>query len=270
MKKCFITALVIAMSVLTVACGKVDSQQKADELQSENDINIEFKGDVEIRDNDGAVIITTQNLTSLSTGTDENSNAYVELVFDEEGKNKFYQATLNNIGTSMKIYVDGQCISEPTISSAIPDGVVYVTGFSSLDEAKSIENAIREGQPEAEKITELKSQQSEDNLVAGKVYAWYQGDNEFDFEFIIFYNDNTFQGVRNNWTYNKETKKRTDNYESTYGTYELNKSALTLAFGSETYSGAVTDEGKYIKFGEFSFSDITDGNHDTEFLNVIQ
>lgn len=230
---------------------------------ADNSIN----GNVEIKDEKGNVIITTDDISSASSGIDD-TEPYVELVLNEKGKEVFFKVTSENIGKKLIVYVENVCVSEPVVNSAVKDGIVRILGFENEEQAIDMVSDIIEGQPENEVIAKLKKQQSPDNLVAGKIYSLYSGDNLFEFSFIVFYDDNTFRGIKPCWSYNKMTETRTDWYETTSGTYEINKAALTIRFSSEEYSGAVSDD--KITFAKTVFSDSTNGNYNPDFCESLK
>lgn len=224
-----------------------------------------IKGNVQIKDKDGNVLITTDDISSVSSGTND-SSPYVKLVFKDNSKETFFKATSENIGNRLSIYVGNSCISEPIVDNAIEDGTVYITGFENEERAKDVVYNIIEGKPKI--IAELMKQQSPDNLVAGRIYSLSSGDNPFDFSFIVFYDNNTFRGIKLRLFPNQAKNKHTNQYETTSGTYEINKGALTIKFSNKEYSGAVN--GDKISFDKTVFSDKTDGNYSIDFCKCIE
>ena len=91
------------------------------------------------------------------------------------------------------------------------------------------------------------------NPIVDKIYI-YSGDI-FDFNFVKFYDDNTFQGIKTS------SKHRNTSY---YGTYDIDDSALTLNISDKTYAGVILEDGTSIQFDDERFSDWTDNIKDTD------
>lgn len=105
-----------------------------------------FVGNLEIKDGDGKIWITTDDLKSIEVlpDPDEYSGEYtIEMVLTEEGAEKFENVTSENIGNILPIYVNGECVSYPTVTGCITNGRAQVSGISSLSEAKEIVNTIK-------------------------------------------------------------------------------------------------------------------------------
>lgn len=98
------------------------------------------------------------------------------------------------------------------------------------------------------------SKQEEPNLIVEKIYMHYtRSVRTFDFDFLKFYEDNTFQGVDTS-------------YRSYHGTYTINGNALTLNLSDKTYAGVVLDNGASITFGKDEFIDWTEHIKSTDTL----
>lgn len=82
-------------------------------------------------------------------------------------------------------------------------------------------------------------------------------ENTFDFDFIKFYDDNTFQGIKASFQKNYTTGENEPIYTDFYGTYNINENALTLNMSENSFSGAITDNGSSIKFDNDEFIDWT-------------
>lgn len=257
MKKIIYVVLLIAMCFIATACSSSPDNSSS--------IDVGFNGNFEIKDVENNVILTTKNLVSVSSGIDDSESHYVEIVFDDNGKDILFKETSENVGKKLGIYVDGQCISEPLMSTIITDGVVRITGIENEEQAEDIVIAIKEGVPEHSNKTNLVAQQNSDNLVSGKVY--YVGDGN---TYLVFYEDNTFQSIEYQWSYNYSTKERKDWYESAYGAYEIDEKALTLKISNEEYFGVVMDNGENIAFGDVICDDYTDKNFSNEFWDSLK
>ena len=204
----FLLILSLLACVALSGCGSGDSSKTSSADDS-------IKGNVEIRDENGSVLVTTDD-TSVSSGTD-NSEPYVELVLNDDGKDAFFKTTTENIGKSLSIYVNGSCVSRLTVSNAIVDGVVRITGFDYEEQAKDVEISIKTGDIENSIIEQIKAERTADNPVIGRIYMVEGTDSDFEFNVVRFYDDNTFQGVK----FTSDTK-----YASFYGSYELSGKCL--------------------------------------------
>ena len=80
-----------------------------------------------------------------SVSSDSGSQPYVALKFNEEGKQKFADATKNNIGKRILIVMDNDVISGPTVNSQITDGEAMITGGFTGDSAQELADLIKEG-----------------------------------------------------------------------------------------------------------------------------
>ncbi len=110
---------------------------------------------------DGESVITGSDVqtASVKTGTDDlgNSEYMVELDLNDEGKEKFAEATSANVGDYIAIIYDNEVISSPTVEEAITGGTAYITGNFTYDEAEELASTIRIGGLQLE-LTELRSE----------------------------------------------------------------------------------------------------------------
>lgn len=126
------------------AAGKINNVAEFWKAGSDNGNG--FVGNLEIKDGDGKIWITTDELKSIEVlpDPDEYSGEYtIEMVLTEEGAEKFAKVTSENIGNILPIYVNGECVSYPTVTGCITNGRAQVSGISSLSEAKEIVNTIK-------------------------------------------------------------------------------------------------------------------------------
>ena len=88
-----------------------------------------------------------------------NQQIVVSLVFTEEGKAKFADATTKAFaaGESIGIYYDGHVISVPNVQAAITDGRAVITGETDIDSARNLASTIRIGGLKVE-LERLRSQ----------------------------------------------------------------------------------------------------------------
>ena len=156
--------------------GVTDANQILDELGK--------PGSLEFQTSDGESVITGADVqtASVQSGQDDMGNAEysVELVLNDEGTQKFADATEANIGQPISIIYDGETISSPTVQSAITGGTAYITGNFTYEEADNLASTIRIGGLQLE-LKELRSnvvgaQLGEEaistSLMAGSVLAW--------------------------------------------------------------------------------------------------
>lgn len=132
--------------------GVTDANQILDELGK--------PGSLEFQTSDGESVITGADVqtASVQSGQDDMGNAEysVELVLNDEGTQKFADATEANIGQPISIIYDGETISSPTVQSAITGGTAYITGNFTYEEADNLASTIRIGGLQLE-LRELRS-----------------------------------------------------------------------------------------------------------------
>jgi preprotein translocase subunit SecD len=86
----------------------------------------------------------------------------VQLEFDAEGAKMFAQLTKENAGGTIPIYVDGELISEPTVSmkfaqSGITGGTAIISGNFTVESAKDLAWRLNAGALPVDKMTLLES-----------------------------------------------------------------------------------------------------------------
>ena len=69
----------------------------------------------------------------------------VTLEFNSEGEKLFAEATKNNVGKQIAIFMDDKCVSAPKVNEAITGGNAIIEGISSSDEAQKLSALIRSG-----------------------------------------------------------------------------------------------------------------------------
>lgn len=69
----------------------------------------------------------------------------VKLTFNEEGKEKFKNATQQLVGQTMSIWMDDVMISYPTVNQVISDGVATISGDFTSAEASDLASKINAG-----------------------------------------------------------------------------------------------------------------------------
>ena len=117
-------------------------------------------GSLEFQTEDGSTVITGSDVKTATAKSGEdsmgNQEYSVELSLNDEGKEKFAQATTANVGKAIAIIYDGETISAPTVETAITGGVAYITGNFTYEEAENLASTIRIGGLKLE-LEELRS-----------------------------------------------------------------------------------------------------------------
>lgn len=82
------------------------------------------------------------------SGSDSKTGAtdhQVELKLNDSGKQKFAEATTENLGKTISIMYDEKIISSPTVESAITTGSAVINNMGSYEEAEKLASTIRIG-----------------------------------------------------------------------------------------------------------------------------
>ena len=69
----------------------------------------------------------------------------VNIKFDSEGTELFFQATKNNVGRPLAILLDGVLISAPNVNEAISGGSAVISGSFTTQEVKDLVIKLRAG-----------------------------------------------------------------------------------------------------------------------------
>lgn len=118
--------------------GEYDSKDLVDSLAK--------TGNLTFKDSEGNEVITGKDVSEASVVFDNTTgNPVVSLKLNEDGKQKFADATSANIGKKISIYMDEEEISSPTVQSAITNGEAIITGSGSVEEAKNLAGLINAG-----------------------------------------------------------------------------------------------------------------------------
>ncbi|MCL2336570.1 MAG: protein translocase subunit SecD [Firmicutes bacterium] len=101
---------------------------------------------LEFKTEDGQTIVTGKDLKDATEGRDGNSGqVMVNIKFNAAGTQKFAQATSQNVGKKIGIYLDGVMLQNPVVQEPIPNGEARITGYADLDEAHKIAIQLRSG-----------------------------------------------------------------------------------------------------------------------------
>lgn len=106
------------------------------------------KGNIELRDCNGRVLLTKADIKKAVAVTD-NGSSYVELTFTASGKEKFASTTeqISALGygqNNIQIYLNDELISAPVVTQRVESDTVNIAPLTSED-ATNIANAINDG-----------------------------------------------------------------------------------------------------------------------------
>ena len=101
--------------------------------------------ELEFRDSEGSVLIEGSKHLEDAYVSLYNGAYAINLVFNSEGTTAFAEATQNNIGKTLSIYINGEEIMAPTVQSAITDGQAVITGNYTMQQAEQIATQLRAG-----------------------------------------------------------------------------------------------------------------------------
>ncbi len=98
---------------------------------------------------DETVILTGKDVVDskgvMQTDSSGLEKAVVTLKFSDEGTKLFADATQKYIGQAIKIKLDDEIISSPTVNVAITNGEAVIEGIGNIDEAGNLASLIRGG-----------------------------------------------------------------------------------------------------------------------------
>jgi protein-export membrane protein SecD len=69
----------------------------------------------------------------------------VQIVFDKQGGELFYELTKRNVSRPIAIFVGGDLVSAPTVQDEIPGGVAVITGIGTFQDAKQLASDLNTG-----------------------------------------------------------------------------------------------------------------------------
>lgn len=161
----------IIISIFILAAGTAtffilkNKKDKKDDKKDEGTVLVARFGDVRIEDERGNIIITADDIQSINSTIiqDETGrNQYaIQVIFNPEGKQKFAEATAENIGKQMMVYVGDELITAPVVMDEITGGSVVIDGFDDRDECERILEKMLDGDVKV----------SDDDVDSGKVYS---------------------------------------------------------------------------------------------------
>jgi len=99
--------------------------------------------------NNGAVVLEGTDVEDAQAATQNdnlgNAENVVKLTMTDDGKEKFAEATTNNVNKQIAIVYDDKVLSAPRVEEAITGGEAVINGMSSQDEAEKLASGIRIG-----------------------------------------------------------------------------------------------------------------------------
>ena len=127
---------------IRVSIPSIQDQQEALDMIGKT-AQLEFKSP------DGQVLFTGDHVQDSKAVQQKTSSGVEEpvvtLVFDEEGKRLFAEATQKYLNQTISIELDGEVISAPRVNSVISNGEAIIEGKMTMDEAGRLANLIRGG-----------------------------------------------------------------------------------------------------------------------------
>lgn len=127
---------------IRVSIPSVSDQEEALDLIGKT-AQLEFVGP------DETVILTGKDVVDskgvMQTDSSGLEKAVVTLKFSEEGTKLFADATQKYIGQAIKIKLDEEIISSPTVNVAITNGEAVIEGIGDIEEAGNLASLIRGG-----------------------------------------------------------------------------------------------------------------------------
>ncbi|HHU62939.1 MAG TPA: protein translocase subunit SecD [Clostridiales bacterium] len=100
---------------------------------------------LEFIDEEGNVIIDGKDVANAEANYGEGMKPMVFLELNDEGAEKFYKGTQENIDKIIKIVLDDVVISAPVVNEAIPNGQASISGSMTIDDAAELASLIKSG-----------------------------------------------------------------------------------------------------------------------------
>lgn len=86
------------------------------------------KSNFKITDENGNVLITSSDIKNVCVGFNVVNNYFLEIQFSENGREKFHNATKNNIGKALYFYVDEELLTSPIVNEEITTDRAIISG----------------------------------------------------------------------------------------------------------------------------------------------
>lgn len=118
--------------------GKTNSKEIVDSLSQSG--NLSFKGP------SGDEILTGKDVKKATAQLNQQNGGYeVSLELNNEGTQKFAEATGKYVGQKISIYLDDEMISDPTVNTQITGGNASIETHGTLEENKQLAGMINAG-----------------------------------------------------------------------------------------------------------------------------
>lgn len=121
---------------------KIDFKLKSDRNTIIKAVEAPEGDQIRFLTDDGAVIVTNNDIASAKAAMGENNNPLINIKFNSVGTGKFMTATEKNIGKKISIYYGDKLLTAPVVQEVITSGEIVITGMSTLEKAKRIANNI--------------------------------------------------------------------------------------------------------------------------------
>jgi len=100
---------------------------------------------LEFKDSSGNVLVEGTKHLDSAEATYYQGQYAVSLKFNSSGTRAFAEATANNIGNTISIYINDRLVISPTVNSAITDGNAVITGNYTYEQANELAIQISAG-----------------------------------------------------------------------------------------------------------------------------
>ncbi|MVX63546.1 protein translocase subunit SecD [Clostridium chromiireducens] len=118
--------------------GMTNSKEIVDSLKQSG--NLAFKGP------NGEEILTGKDIKKATAQMNQQGGGYeVGLQLNDEGTQKFAEATGKYVGQKISIYLDDEMISDPVVNTQITGGVASIETHGTLEENKKLAGMINSG-----------------------------------------------------------------------------------------------------------------------------
>jgi len=98
------------------------------------------------RDESGNILVEGKDVTKSVVEKNSQTSAYeVSLTFNDEGTTKFAEATKNNVGKKIGIYMDDTLIKAPVVEDAIYSGRASISNIGTYADANDLAQKIAAG-----------------------------------------------------------------------------------------------------------------------------
>ena len=101
---------------------------------------------LEFKDEEGNTVLTGTDLKDAQAATNQQTNQHVvNLEFSDEGGKKFADLTMQNVGRTIAILLDGEVLTAPNVREPILGGKAEISGQKTLEEAQQLAVLLRSG-----------------------------------------------------------------------------------------------------------------------------